>query len=281
MDQFGDFISQVPHAIMQNTEMHPCDNIILFKPMLYMGGVTFNVTDYHIVIPSEDTPEALFNNKLIHCERKKILAVNPGDTVSCIKNAPAKPYYSFLLKPLLLQKIAAEMDFNGYIRFENYVNPFSSELFQTFKKLEHESSRKDRLNLMLESLETQIAVLLLREFKTNAMPSINYLPDADSYICSAQEYIRTYFSSNISLQDICNEIHVSQYHFIRTFEKKVGMTPHKYLLSIRMEKAKELLDTGRYSVAETSMLCGYESISNFSTTFKNSVGLSPVAYKKQ
>ena len=59
------------------------------------------------------------------------------------------------------------------------------------------------------------------------------------------------------------------------------MAPHKYLLSIRMEKAKELLIAGQYSVAETAMLCGYESISNFSTTFKNVVGISPIDYKKK
>lgn len=281
MDQFRDFISQVPDAVMQNTEMHPCDNIVLFKPMLYMGGVTFNVTDYHIVIPSEDTPAALFNKKLIQVERKKILVVNPEDTVTCIKNAPAKPYYSFLLKPLLLQKTASETGFSGDIRFKDFLNPFSSELFYTFKRLEQESNRKERSNLMLESLEMQISVLLLREFKTNMAQPLTSLQDSGSYISLAQDYIRTYFSSNISLQDICNEIHVSQYHFIRTFVKKTGMTPHKYLLLIRMEKAKELLSAGQYSVAETAMLCGYESIANFSTTFKNSVGLSPVSYKKQ
>lgn len=274
------FISQIPDVVLQKTEMHPCGNIILFKPTLYMGGVTFHVTDYHIVIPSENTPEAFFNNKLVHGEQKKILAVNPGDTVTCLIDAPAKPYYSFLLKPDLLQKIAAEMDFAGDIRFENLLNPFSPQLFQTFKSLERESSRQDRLNLMLNSLEMQIAILLLREFKTNVMRSSPPLQDADSYVSLAQEYIRAYFSSNISLQDICNEIHVSQYHFIRTFLKKVGMTPHKYLLMVRMEKAKELLSMGQYSVAETAMLCGYESISNFSIMFKKVVGLSPVDLKK-
>ena len=276
-----DFISQLPDVVRQKTEMHPCDSIILFKPTLYMGGITFNVTDYHIVITSENTPEALINDKMIHGEQKRVLIVNPGDTVTCLKNAPAKPYYSFLIKPELMQKTAAEFDFVGDIRFENFLNPFSFELFQIFKSLERESSRQDRSNLMLDSLEMQIAVLLLREFKTNVMRSSPPLQDADSYIRSAQEYIRTYFSSNISLQDICSEVHVSEYHFIRTFVKKVGMTPHKYLLAIRMEKAKELLTTGKYSVAETAMLCGYESISNFSTTFKKIIGLSPVDYKKQ
>lgn len=276
-----DFISQVPDVVLQKTEMHPCGSIILFKPTLYMGGITFHVTDYHIVMPSENTPEALFNDKLIHCEQKRVLVVNPGDTVTCLKDAAAKPYYSFLIKPELIHKIAAEMDYTGDIRFENFLNPFSVELFQAFNNLEREYNRPDSLKLLQDSLEIQIAALLLREFKTNINRYTPLLQNADSYICSAQEYIRTYCNSNITLRDICEDIHVSEYHFIRMFVKKVGITPHRYLLMVRMEKAKDLLSTKQYSVAETAMLSGYESIPAFSTAFKKLTGVSPVDYKKQ
>lgn len=276
-----DFISQVPDAVLQKTEMHPCGSITLFKPTLYMGGIKFHVTDYHIVIPSEDTPEALFNNKLIHVEQKRVLVVNPGDTVTCLKNATAKPYYSFLIRPELMHKIAAEMDFSGDIRFENFLNPFSAELFQAFNNLEREYNRPDRLKILQDSLEIQIAALLLREFKTNLSRYAPLLQNADSYICTAQEYIRAYCNLNITLTDICENIHVSEYHFIRMFVKKVGITPHRYLLMVRMEKAKELLGEKQYSVAETAMLSGYESISAFSTAFKKLTGVSPVDYKKQ
>jgi len=276
-----DFISQVPDVVLQKTEVHPCDSIILFKPTLYMGGITFHVTDYHIVIPSENTPEVLFNDEMIRGEQKRVLVVNPGDTVTCLKDAPAKPYYSFLIRPQLMHKIAAEMDYTGNIRFENFLNPFSVELFQAFNNLEREYNRPDRLKLLQDSLEIQIAVLLLREFKTNINRYTPLLQNADSYICSAQEYIRTYSNLNITLRDICEEIHVSEYHFIRMFVKKVGVTPHRYLLMVRMEKAKELLSTKQYSITETAMLSGYESISAFSTAFKRLNGVSPADYKKQ
>jgi AraC family transcriptional regulator len=65
------------------------------------------------------------------------------------------------------------------------------------------------------------------------------------------------------------------------FRLKVGMTPHKYLLKIRVEKAKELLSTNRYSVTETAMLCGFESVPHFSDTFKKLTGYSPNSYKTQ
>jgi AraC-like DNA-binding protein len=239
------------------------------------------VTDYHIVIPSETTPEAIFNNKRFCVNQRKILAVNPGDTVSCLFNAPAKPYYSFLIKPDLLNKIAEEMNSPRNIRFENLLNPYSVELFQTFQELEREFKRPDRMNLMLDSLEVQIAALLIRELKTNIKVYTPRFQDVDSYIRSAMEYMQTYFSSNITLEDICREIHVSHYHFIRMFRLKVGMTPHRYLLRVRIEKAKELLSTKRYSVTETAMLCGFESVPHFSDTFKKFTGYSLACYKNQ
>ena len=281
MTQFMDFISQIPDEVLHKTETQPCSNIALFKPMLYMGGVKFDITDYHIVIPSENTPDALFNNKMIHGSLRKILAVNPGDVVSCIENAPAKPYYSLLIKTSLIQRIAEEMNFLGEIRFCNFLNPFSMELFQLFKSLDREFKRPDRLNLMLDCLEIEIAALLLREFKTNMAIHTALAQDVGSYINMAKEYIQTYSNSNITLNDICDEIHVSQYHFIRMFRKQVGLTPHKYLTKVRIEKAKELLDARRYTVSETALLCGFESTPYFSTAFKKATGYTPAAYKNK
>lgn len=281
MARSTDFISQIPNEVLEKTDVHQCNNIVLFKPTVYMGGIKFNVTDYHGVIPSENTPDALFNNKMVHGEQRKILMVNPGDTVSCLKDARAKPYYSFLIKAGFLHRIAEEMDFPGEIRFENILNPFSGELLQTLKSFERESNRPDRFNLMLDSLEIQIVTGLLRQFKTNMKEYTPLLQEADSYIRWAMDYIQTYFSSNITLKDICGEIHVSQYHFIRMFSKKVGLTPHRYLLNVRVQKAKELLSTGCYSVAETTVLCGFESIPHFSAVFKKLTGYTPAGYKKQ
>ncbi len=281
MTRSTDFISQIPDSVLQKTAVDPFNNIVLFKPAQYMGGITFNVTDYHIVIPSEVTPEALINNEMLHGDQRNIMAVNPGDTVTCLTDAPAKPYCSFLVKPKLINMIAEEMDFAEEIRFENVLNPFSAELTQAVKNLEREYGREDRLKLMLDSLEIQISALLLRKFKTNANRTAPRIQDIDSYIGTALEYIHANYGSNIALQDICKEIHVSEYHFIRMFVKKVGVTPHRYLLMVRMEKAKELLSSRQYSVAETATLCGYGNISAFSAAFKRMIGISPAEYKIQ
>jgi AraC family transcriptional regulator len=280
MTQTADFISQVPDGVLKSTKICPCGSIVLFKPTVYMGGVTFNVSDYHIVIPSEITPAAMINNKLVHGNFRKIMTVNPGDTVSCYTDSPAKPYYSLLVKSGLLRRVAEEMDFSGEIRFEHVLNPFSMELFRLLRGLDLESGRPDRLTLLLDCLEVQIAAALLREYRTNmTQPALS--EDAEAYVNIARDFIREYFSSNITLKEICDEIHVSPYHFIRMFKKHFGLTPHRYLLQVRVEKAKELLATGRYSVGETAELCGFESAPHFSDTFRKTTGCSPGEYRSK
>jgi len=281
MIQYMDFITQIPDEVLQNTETYLCSNIALFKPNTYMGEVKLNVKDYHIVLPSEKIPDTFFNEQIIHADQRKILTINPGDTVFCLKEIPVKPYYSFMIKPDFLHKIAEEMSFSGKIIFKSIANPFSSKLLLTLKNFEQELKRSDRLNMMLDSLEIQIATLLLREFKTNIKKMAPPSQDIDSYIQIALDYIQTYFSSNITIHDICDEIHVSPYHFIRMFKQKVGFSPHRYLLKVRMEKAKELLKSQRYSVAETAAICGFVSIPHFSATFKESTGCSPICYKSR
>jgi AraC-like DNA-binding protein len=279
--QTEDFINQVPDGVLQKTEIHQCNNVVLFKPMVYMGGVEFDVTDYHIVIPSESTPDLLINNKMTHGERMKIMTVNPGDAVSCIKNAPAKPYYSLLVKPEFLRRVAEEMGHSGEIRFGHSLNPYSAELLQLSKSLEQESLRPDRLSLLLDSLEIQLAAYLLRSYKTNMMLKDQPLQNTDFYVGRAVDYIQSYFNANITLNDICGEVHVSLYHFIRMFKKKTGMTPHRYLMKVRTEKAGELLKSKNCSVAETAVLCGFESASHFSCAFKKMTGYSPAEYKSR
>lgn len=73
---------------------------------------------------------------------------------------------------------------------------------------------------------------------------------------------------------------VSNFHFIRTFKQKVGVPPHRYLLSIRIKKAKEMLVLRQHSIAEVATLCGFVSLSHFSSTFRGITGHSPSEYKK-
>ena len=52
----------------------------------------------------------------------------------------------------------------------------------------------------------------------------------------------------------------------------------KYLLTIRLDYAKELLSTGKYSIGQVALKCGYDDANNFSRTFKRETGQKPTEY---
>src|SRR5438552_19126681 len=63
-------------------------------------------------------------------------------------------------------------------------------------------------------------------------------------VVGAKLFIDCHFAANLTLTAIAGEAHFSKYHFIRLFKWMYGQTPHQYLVSVRIEKAKQLLQAG-------------------------------------
>lgn len=277
MNKYSDFMKQIPADIIHNVDYRLCNDVALFKPQVYITGTEMYSADYHIIIPSVCPPDTYVNGRLVYLSSGKIITFNPGDSILCKKHQPTKQYLSLLIKPELMGRIAQEMDFSGEVRFLSVQHPFSRELLYAIQLFDKETMRDDNIALMLDCMATQIVVMILREFKTNLKKYPAHAPGAN-YVKSAIDYMREYYSANITINDICSEINISPYHFIRVFREKTGFSPHQYLKSIRMEKAVELLRSRQFSVAETARLCGFINVSHFSKAFKDTTGKSPKDY---
>ncbi len=280
MDKYEGFKSQIPEDVMRNVEALISKNVALFKPDRFIPDRLMYSVDFHIIIPSSPPPDSYINGKLQTFDSKKIITFNPGDSILCTGEGKRKQYLSLLIKPELMNRIVEEMGLSGTFRFLNTSNPFSRELVQAIHSFEKESARPDSFQLMLDCLSVQIVTLLVREFKSNLKEFPEQSPDMDVRLAVALEYIHAYYNTNITIEDICNEVHVSPFYFIRTFKKKMGVTPYQYLLKLRIQKAKELLKLGQYSVSETAALCGFVNLSHFSSFFKEMTGCSPLEYRK-
>lgn len=60
-----------------------------------------------------------------------------------------------------------------------------------------------------------------------------------------------------------------------------GTTLHQYLIDYRIRMARRILHETDMRIAAVSELCGYKSISNFSTDFKKKTGISPLKYREE
>jgi AraC-like DNA-binding protein len=95
----------------------------------------------------------------------------------------------------------------------------------------------------------------------------------------AREYMHGNLHERISLDDIAREACVSRYHLHRTFKQVFHCTPHGYLTTIRLERAKALLQAG-HSALDTALALGFESPSAFSRLFRAHYGQPPSALRK-
>lgn len=96
----------------------------------------------------------------------------------------------------------------------------------------------------------------------------------------ATEFMHDQFHRGISISEVAAEVHVSPFHFSRLFKRTTGRTPYRYLTSLRIDRAKQLLTDTETPIVDVSLAVGYESQSHFTTVFRRTVGVTPGAYRR-
>lgn len=114
------------------------------------------------------------------------------------------------------------------------------------------------------------------------MPEEHHYPKVYLYrrLLQAKLFIDGHYYEAINLGNIADEAYFSKFHFVRIFKKIYRRTPHQYLVYVRMEKAKQLLQTS-IPVANVCYACGFESVGSFTSLFKKTTGNKPGEYRKQ
>ena len=103
----------------------------------------------------------------------------------------------------------------------------------------------------------------------------------DSAISHARAYLAQHFSDpNLMLQDVADEVHLSQSHFSTVFAQETGLTFTQYLTALRIGKAKELLEATEMRSLQISQEIGYNDSHYFSYLFKKNTGMTPGEYRK-
>ena len=89
-----------------------------------------------------------------------------------------------------------------------------------------------------------------------------------------KEYLSENLSENISLDTLSQKTHVSKFHLLRQFKLETGLTVHRYLVQLRICRAKEFLKSGK-SISETAFELGFNDQAHFSKSFKRFTSQTP------
>jgi AraC-like DNA-binding protein len=90
--------------------------------------------------------------------------------------------------------------------------------------------------------------------------------------------LRENLESPPNLEEIGRAVGCSPFHLSRTFSAATGMTIPQYLRQLRLERAAELLRSGKFNVTEAALEVGYASLSHFSQAFHETFGCCPGLY---
>jgi AraC family transcriptional regulator len=135
--------------------------------------------------------------------------------------------------------------------------------------------------LAAESLAHLLAVHLIRHVLAPRRPERGRdgaLPRGR--LRAVVEYIVEHLEAGPSLAQMAAVARLNPYHFARQFKRATGLPPHQYVISRRVERAKELLQGGGdFSLAEVAARAGFSDQSKFSRHFKRLVGVTPGQFR--
>jgi AraC family transcriptional regulator len=99
-------------------------------------------------------------------------------------------------------------------------------------------------------------------------------------IRQVRDFVEANLAADIKLSAMANICSVSSEYFLRLFKSTVGVSPHQYVLNLRIGRAKALLgDPGR-SLSDIAAECGFSHQQHLTSTFRRFTGVTPGAYRR-
>ena len=133
--------------------------------------------------------------------------------------------------------------------------------------------------LYAESLANLLSVHLLRHYAEHSreIEKEEKLFSQPRAVVQALKFIHENYATDVSLADIAAAAHLSTYHLTRVFKKSTGVSPHQYVVQVRVNSARSLLiaGAGNRSLAEIAAAVGFADQSHLTRHFKRVLGVTP------
>ena len=184
-------------------------------------------------------------------------------------------YRCLNIKPEIMRSKVLEITGEAFL--PQFISPVASpgEQVLLLKEL-HGMIMEERSDFEKEEIFYFLIKQLLEHY---AEPAISAKPgDNDKEILWVCDYIEKNFMKRISLDELASIANRNKYSLIRSFTKRRGITPYRYLETIRINQAKHLLEQGTEPI-DAAMQTGFVDQSHFTNFFKGFIGLTPGQYK--
>lgn len=130
-------------------------------------------------------------------------------------------------------------------------------------------------------LVMELFVLLSRTLKQEWEQSVkNRNLKLHELLNVAKEYIDQNYAKELTLSQVAKYIYLSDSYFAHSFKDKFGISPKSYILKIRIEEAKELLENTDMKIADVARSVGFSSQQRFNDIFRKFTEMTPLKYRQ-
>lgn len=162
----------------------------------------------------------------------------------------------------------------GIVKDSSVYESYITEMMEN-NKLDFQSELK-RNGLLLE-----LCADLIREYAAlNPIKIENEKNMDDEYVQQALTYITKNYSTPMKISELADEIGINRSYLSTIFTKHMGVSPHRYLMILRLERSKHLLLNTNAPIKNIGKLVGYSDQLTFCKMFKKNTGYSPSEFRK-
>jgi len=155
-----------------------------------------------------------------------------------------------------------------------YLISYDIRLINKFKSLDH----LIRNNQSSETLLSHIFLEIVNNYKALSN-EVKFDKIEINYLDELKLDIKKNFKDKISLSAFSKKFRTNKFNILRQFRKYTGLTPHEYMMALRIEYAKDQIFS-QNTLVDIAYLSGFYDQSHFSHYFKKYVGVSPGGYQK-
>lgn len=251
-----------------NIEAYRFENIIQSFPNHFH--------DYYVIGFIEKGERTLFCKNSEHSVKQDdILIFNPADNHGCVQIDNGTFNYNCMnISKQTMQMLTEEITGKKYLPEFSQPVVSDKELLLLIRKLHRLIMNNGDKFEKEENLFLALCLLIQNYSQSSVPEQFNYSHEIEN----ACDFIHLHYSEHISLEQLCDCCNISKSTLLRAFTKSKGVTPYRYLQSVRVDKAKVLLENG-LPPSEAALQAGFSDQSHFTNVFNTYIGLSPAAYR--
>jgi AraC-like DNA-binding protein len=254
--------------------------------------------DYLLIYIQEGSCQIEVDGSLYECQEAEFCLIQPGSVCSLkgiTRTITPFAHFDVFYHPAREQSFPTkpgQIELNEYEHLmQPRLNDFMNISIPVQFKLTHRSVHKESLLKMVglwqngdvishmeaNHLLEDLIIGLLKEFSDLKQEDKKLKPQSLNWITS---YFFSHLSESLSLDDMAKRARLSPSRFSAIFKEKFGVSPHQYLLLLRIHHAQELLKQGDYTMEDITQFCGFTDVPHFANTFKRITGESPGKFRK-